>query len=340
MDDTIQGGRANGYYDLDTGEIHIALDAVDSAYDFVAKHELTHQLQQLSPEHYRQYFDHVVSYLNQAEPDAFDKLVQKQLDGYREMGKKITRQQAMDEVVADASDAFLRDSAAIRDLVSQNRTLGQKVLDAIRSMIRKIDQYLRTHKTLHTDAARLLSRNKKALEEAQRLWTNALLSAQKNTAQQKSSTGMQYAMKRIDGTNRRFVQADRQVLSGDDPKQWRKQVHHYINQMIRQGKDVVVYSQDGDALTITKDTAGKARFRNTVTTANGTVRPMTDEEFAVKLRAESHIDELAQVSKRGKTTVPDYKSHTFAKDGFNYRQAYFMDFDGTYYLLTLSLIHI
>ena len=189
MDDTIQGGRANGYYDLDTGEIHIALDAVDSAYDFVAKHELTHQLQQLSPEHYRQYFDHVVSYLNQAEPDAFDKLVQKQLDGYREMGKKITRQQAMDEVVADASDAFLRDSAAIRDLVSQNRTLGQKVLDAIRSMIRKIDQYLRTHKTLHTDVARLLSRNKKALEEAQRLWTNALLSAQKNTAQQKSSTG-------------------------------------------------------------------------------------------------------------------------------------------------------
>ena len=189
LDDTIQGGRANGYYDLDTGEIHIALDAVDSAYDFVAKHELTHQLQQLSPEHYRQYFDHVVSYLNQAEPDAFDKLVQKQLDGYREMGKKITRQQAMDEVVADASDAFLRDSAAIRDLVSQNRTLGQKVLDAIRSMIRKIDQYLRTHKTLHTDAARLLSRNKKALEEAQRLWTNALLSAQKNTAQQKSSTG-------------------------------------------------------------------------------------------------------------------------------------------------------
>ena len=189
LDDTIQGGRANGYYDLDTGEIHIALDAVDSAYDFVAKHELTHQLQQLSPEHYRQYFDHVVSYLNQAEPDAFDKLVQKQLDGYREMGKKITRQQAMDEVVADASDAFLRDSAAIRDLVSQNRTLGQKVLDAIRSMIRKIDQYLRTHKTLHTDVARLLSRNKKALEEAQRLWTNALLSAQKNTAQQKSSTG-------------------------------------------------------------------------------------------------------------------------------------------------------
>ena len=337
LDDTIQGGRANGYYDLDTGEIHIALDAVDSAYDFVAKHELTHQLQQLSPEHYRQYFDHVVSYLNQAEPDAFDKLVQKQLDGYREMGKKITRQQAMDEVVADASDAFLRDSAAIRDLVSQNRTLGQKVLDAIRSMIRKIDQYLRTHKTLHTDAARLLSRNKKALEEAQRLWTNALLSAQKNTVQQKSSTGMQYAMKRIDGTNRRFVQADRQVLSGDDPKQWRKQVHHYINQMIRQGKDVVVYSQDGDALTITKDTAGKARFRNTVTTANGTVRPMTDEEFAVKLRAESHIDELAQVSKRGKTTVPDYKSHTFAKDGFNYRQAYFMDFDGTYYLLTISV---
>ena len=288
LDDTIQGGRANGYYDLDTGEIHIALDAVDSAYDFVAKHELTHQLQQFSPEHYRQYFDHVVSYLNQAEPDAFDKLVQKQLDGYREMGKKITRQQAMDEVVADASDAFLRDSAAIRDLVSQNRTLGQKVLDAIRSMIRKIDQYLRTHKTLHTDAARLLSRNKKALEEAQRLWTNALLSAQKNTAQQKSSTGgdVRFSIKR-DADGSRYVQVDEDILEGVPQKDWVKVVKNNLTQKFPDGVSIgneliKVTSRSRKELTMSVYSQNAAKFHKL--------------KFHDKMAATNYLDELVKIS--------------------------------------------
>lgn len=68
-----------------------------------------------------------------------------------------------------------------------------------------------------------------------------------------------------------------------------------------------MYASDGDALTITEDTAGKARFRNFVKISEGKYRLMTDEEYAVKLRAETHIDELSQVSKRGKKIVPDSK---------------------------------
>ena len=64
---------------------------------------------------------------------------------------------------------------------------------------------------------------------------------------------------------------------------------------------------------------------------------MTDEEYAIKLRAESHIDELAAVSKGKGKTVIDTKGHIFAKDGFEYRIAYFLDFDGQYYELTLSV---
>ena len=57
-----------------------------------------------------------------------------------------------------------------------------------------------------------------------------------------------------------------------------------------------------------RDTAGKARFRNFVKISEGKYRLMTDEEYAVKLRAETHIDELSQVSKRGKKIVPDSKN--------------------------------
>ena len=314
LDDTIQGGRANGYYDLDTGEIHIALDAVDSAYDFVAKHELTHQLQQLSPEHYRQYFDHVVSYLNQAEPDAFDKLVQKQLDGYREMGKKITRQQAMDEVVADASDAFLRDSAAIRDLVSQNRTLGQKVLDAIRSMIRKIDQYLRTHKTLHTDAARLLSRNKKALEEAQRLWTNALLSAQKNTAQQKSSTGgdVRFSIKRdADGKKVVVVDTDQGIFVGVNEKNYARAAKQYIDENFR--NQSLPLSEYG-AVYLDKTGSGKYLYSG---------QKLDTKTNRAKMKAATELDNLLEASEWIRSSE-DRKAHKFASLGFDYYRTIFI----------------
>ena len=96
-----------------------------------------------------------------------------------------------------------------------------------------------------------------------------------------------------------------------------------------------VIGLDGDVLTITGDTAGKARFRNYVTLPNGLKRPMTDTEFAAKLRAELHIDELGQVSRRWNKTVPDTKNHAFATDGFNYRTAYFLDNDGSYYKITI-----
>jgi hypothetical protein len=136
--------------------------------------------------------------------------------------------------------------------------------------------------------------------------------------------------------SKKYVRADREVIKGSNPRLWAQQVESYINNEIRQNRDVVVYAGDGDALSITRDTAGKASFRNEVKLSDGTKRLLTDEEYAVKLRAEAHIDELAQVSVRGKKTVPDYKNHAFARDGFNYRTAYFMDKAG-YYRLTISV---
>ena len=49
---------------------------------------------------------------------------------------------------------------------------------------------------------------------------------------------------------------------------------------------------------------------------------MTDSEYEVKLNAAGHVDEIAQISRRGEKIVPDRKKHRFAKDGFNYRTAF------------------
>lgn len=65
---------------------------------------------------------------------------------------------------------------------------------------------------------------------------------------------------------KKYVKADRQVISGSNPDAWKTQIRDYINNNIRNGKDVTVIGLDGDVLTITEDTAGKARFRNDVIT--------------------------------------------------------------------------
>lgn len=116
------------------------------------------------------------------------------------------------------------------------------------------------------------------------------------------------------------------------------QITNYINQNIRNGKDVTLTTEDGDLLQITRDTAGKAQFRNLVKQPDGKYLPMTDEQYATKLRAEGHIDELARISARGNKTVPDRggKHGEMASDGWNYRTAYFEDADGKYYRLTIS----
>jgi len=139
--------------------------------------------------------------------------------------------------------------------------------------------------------------------------------------------------KTANGREIAFVQADRQVIQGDDAGKWGQQVTDYINNVIRKGRDVTVYTDNGVPLTITKDTAGKAGYRNTY----DNMQPYSDADYALKLRIETHIDEAASVSQGKGNRQTDKKTHAFAGKGFDYRRAYFMDFDGKYYSFQISV---
>ena len=132
---------------------------------------------------------------------------------------------------------------------------------------------------------------------------------------------------------KKYVRADRQVIFGNDPEVWSEQLENYINGKIRRGQDVQLTTEDGDVLTLTKDTAGKVSSRY----KDG--RTMSDEAFERKVSAGAHIDELAQVSTRGKkiTADTDGRHGNMASGGWNYRTAYFRDFDGTYYRCIISV---
>ena len=144
--------------------------------------------------------------------------------------------------------------------------------------------------------------------------------------------GVGYEIREL-GDGRKYVQADRQVIFGNDPESWSVQLEDYINGKIRRGQDVQLIAEDGDVLTLTRDSAGKLADNHT-----GDGRTMDERAFERKVNAASHIDELAQISVRGKENTPDYNARhgAMAADGWNYRTAYFRDFDGRHYKVTIS----
>lgn len=133
---------------------------------------------------------------------------------------------------------------------------------------------------------------------------------------------------------KKYVRADRQVIFGNDPESWSEQVEDYINGKIRRGEDVILVGADGDELKLTAISAGKLSDNHT---SDG--RTMSEDAFYQKANAAVHIDELAQVSRRGDKTVGDYGNRhgEMAAAGWNYRTAYFEDSDGKYYRLTISV---
>lgn len=309
-------GGKDGKYDRNTGTLYIA---ADSKYPvkFLVKHELTHSLE--GTKAYEELSDFVLTEFIRKDAESkglsVDDFIETKIKQYAESGETLTQEGAMKELVADYCAARLfTNEKAIRQLSASKPGVARRLLNWIRSLKTKL----------------LGTKMEKTLARAEKLYHDALMTPYR------TGSGTQYSIESLPGGHQ-YVKADREVIHGENPDEWRKQVQNYINDSIRNGKDVVVYGADGDALTITGDTAGKARFRNEITLPDGSKRPMTDSEFAVKLRAESHIDELAQASTRGKYDVPDFKNHPFAKDGFNYRTAYFMDNDGSYYRLTLSV---
>ena len=148
----------------------------------------------------------------------------------------------------------------------------------------------------------------------------------------KAAKGQKFSIDTLpDG--KKYVRADRQVIFGNDAESWSEQLERYINGKIRKGQDVTLIGADGDELILTSDSAGKLSDNHT---SDG--RTMSDTAYERKINAATHIDELAETSKRKGSIKPDEENRHggFASDGWMYRTAYFMDFDGKYYKVTIS----
>ena len=166
-------GGANGWYA--NGIIHIAKDA-ENPGAVVAKHEITHRMQELAPAEYRKYRDYAVNAL--AELDGSSASLIEQYKGrYADSGVNLTTEQAMDEIAADFTEALTEDPEQFRKLARENKTVAQKLLNAIRDFIAKVKSLFKGKTAQNQASADAFGVDLSTLEEAARLWGEALEAA-------------------------------------------------------------------------------------------------------------------------------------------------------------------
>lgn len=299
-----QGIAVNGMIRKENGTTTIELNPNANNYvEFLIVHEITHDI---ATEEMKEL---ILDYAKQ------DPEFEKSLESLKERYKT---NDVSDEVVADVCGELFGNREFIQSVVEKKPNIFKKILNNIRKLAEKIKG---------TGANEYVS----FVEKLKTMWEDAYYSNISNLKDKMFSIQQ-------DSNGNKYVKADRKVLTGNNPLIWEMQIEKYINDKIRNNQDVNVIAPDGDILTITKDTAGKAKFRNYYIDKNGNKHYMNNNEFYTKLSAEAHIDELGSISKKiNKKIIPDYKNHNFAINGFNYRTAFFEDFNGDYYKLTMSV---
>lgn len=128
--DSVRGGTANAQI---SGSTVLVERNNENPVLAIVGHEMTHRMQELAPTEYRAFRDIVA----QEEQNS----IQKRIDTYAAQGVELTYEQAMDEVAADYAGRLIDGGKVLDDFIERHRddrTLLQKVRDAIRSLIDKL----------------------------------------------------------------------------------------------------------------------------------------------------------------------------------------------------------
>ena len=276
-----------------------------------------------------------------------DQLVREQIVKAAENGRTLSYEEAFDEVVADSMESMLADGRVIEmmaELKQRDKSLWEKICDFFTELLEDLKAMVNAYKhhKPNSKEGRMVADMQEVIDKIQPIFAEALLdagaanqTATKNTAE---NSGVKYQIREIGNSGKFYVQADRQVMSGDNPEQWGKQVAKYINEEIRNGQDIAIPTSDGHILLLTGRSSYKLTDRHASAIYNQVKGMLPDEEYALKGRAASHIDELIQVARFTgyRPDVDGKHENDIGEDGFNYFEAYFMDFDGKYYQIPFS----
>ena len=222
----------------------------------------------------------------------------------------LSREAAESEAVADfVKDIFRGGTEEMNGFLSKDYTAARELIDGMKNII---------------DGVKI-----RFGVEPSSVYERAVRSFEKALAKRETG-GEEKTQNRIEYLNdgRSYVTPDREAIFTNNPEKWGEELEAYINDEIRHGRDVKLLADNGDILNITEDTAWKV----------GDMNGWNEKTFPIKMNMDTHIDELAEISKPNNVKdAGDRSNKNFQPDKFEYRTAYFRDYDNKYYRVHLSV---
>ena len=179
------GAGVNGWYDRQLGRIVVAAGSEKSTMT-VAKHEITHRMQDLAPREYTAYRDYAARILGGEEGTA--RLTAAYQERYAKAGVELSQEEALDEAAADFTEAMTEDPALFRRLAEENPGPARKLVEAVKTFLRKIRSVFQGSRHRQDQAAaEAYGVTVRQLEQAAKLWEKALTASSKAAQTQKTT---------------------------------------------------------------------------------------------------------------------------------------------------------
>ena len=238
--------RKLGYYDKRTGDIVVSVNARSKIEGVIKSqilptmaHEITHSFRATSPELYSQYRETVLGALYGS--GELQRLVENEFARLRDSGRFAEATDAeiydaaYDELVARASEDMLADPKAIEKICRENRTVGEKILEAIDRFISTLKSILSgsSEESVHEEA-RILRGMLKEYEAARELWVKALA----DSAETRAAQAEQGDVVREDGTPvaSGFDSGEIQLNEATYEDEGRDVLSKYLNRQVKSKK--------------------------------------------------------------------------------------------------------
>ena len=168
---------ARGEYHSD-GRMYISMSA-DRPWQYVFSHEIAHHMQKYAPAEYQEIKEFIRR--KWTEKGGLDEAVHKKQYQYGMRGVKLTYEEAFDEIIADSIFEVINDETVIDDVVTEKPSLGKRILEAVKELIRKIRLLLSNTGISETYAEGILS-ELDIVKEIEQKWNEGLRVAAENRA--------------------------------------------------------------------------------------------------------------------------------------------------------------
>ena len=346
--ESILGGLANGDYNSANWVARIAQDAKDPKMVVVA-HELTHHLQTLAPQEYESFRTAVADYFTRAGGEgALTDMMNRYRSAYGAAGQNLSDSAVMDEMAADFTEVLLTDADLFGQFAQQNRTVAERLLDALRAFIEKIRATF-TGRARDAAAQEATGKTLNELEMIAEQWQGVYRAAaaaygqNANTATQEGD-GVRYSIveKFTDKDGNTYDSAvllDTDIFDGVPPKSWGSVLRKYLENRVAKSPFIMpVVDENGNTQNLEFAKPEERASKN-----GGSAHPVLGELYSTKDNisklATIHIDEVVEVSSADSPYYTASDGHAWLdQKGWLHRTAYVINSkNGNIHQITMDI---